>query len=391
MFATPLNPQRILLNTRSSLTQHIHRAVGAIANDHRYYYNCTSRPGSRGQQFLRRISTAPTPTLQHPNVNSHNHNHNHNMTTAVFKHIDVSSQPEGTKKPWSKVDADVASFSRTEVTRDVSDLRAQDPAAFTTDTAGFSLHKAPTASTPDWFFPATTPTEDKVRGAYYAEIETLLREQLPTKPSRIVIFDHTIRRRTPDALRTPVQQVHVDQTSGAAAARVRRHVLDPEDAERLLRGRYQIVNVWRPIGHAASDMPLGVVDWRSTTPADFVPVDLLYPLAQERESADGDRNVGGRERRADKSTWHSTEGYEVRGETLGVLANPAHRFYYAPDMRPDEVLFLKCYDSFGQGELPHGRPGLAVGSPHTAFVDPKTPPDAPPRQSIEVRCLVFYD
>ena len=146
--------------------------------------------------------------------------------------------------------------------------------------------------------------------------------------------------------------------------------------------------MWRPIGHAASDMPLAVVDWRSTAPGDFVPVDLLYP---EESQAGGDANVGGSERRAPESSWHSTEGYQVAGETLGVLANPAHRFYYAPAMRPDEVLLLKCYDSHGEGELPAGRPGLAVGSPHTAFRDPKTPPDAPPRQSIEVRCLVFYD
>jgi hypothetical protein len=38
-----------------------------------------------------------------------------------------------------------------------------------------------------------------------------------------------------------------------------------------------------------------------------------------------------------------------------------------------------------------GFPGLAVRTPHTAFVDPQTPPDAPGRQSIEVRCLIFYE
>jgi len=30
-------------------------------------------------------------------------------------------------------------------------------------------------------------------------------------------------------------------------------------------------------------------------------------------------------------------------------------------------------------------------TPHTAFKDEATPKDAPGRQSIEVRCLVFYE
>ena len=28
---------------------------------------------------------------------------------------------------------------------------------------------------------------------------------------------------------------------------------------------------------------------------------------------------------------------------------------------------------------------------HSAFTDPSSPPDAPPRRSIEVRAIVFYD
>ena len=34
---------------------------------------------------------------------------------------------------------------------------------------------------------------------------------------------------------------------------------------------------------------------------------------------------------------------------------------------------------------------VAILTPHTAFVDPTTPPDAPLRESIELRTLVFYD
>lgn len=86
-----------------------------------------------------------------------------------------------------------------------------------------------------------------------------------------------------------------------------------------------------------------------------------------------------------KLTWR-----KVRGETFGIAANEKHKFYYVKDMEPSEALFLKIFDSRGQGQ-PKGREGVAIGSAHTAFFDEQTPKDAPGRQSIEVRCLVFYD
>jgi hypothetical protein len=75
---------------------------------------------------------------------------------------------------------------------------------------------------------------------------------------------------------------------------------------------------------------------------------------------------------------------------MAVQANAKHKFYYVKDMTPEEVLLLKCYDSFGE-EQPFAVNGTAVRAAHTAFVDPQTPTDAPARQSIEVRCLVFYE
>jgi hypothetical protein len=132
---------------------------------------------------------------------------------------------------------------------------------------------------------------------------------------------------------------------------------------------------------------LAVIDWRSTSPSDFIPVDLLYPRREDPSLDDDDR---GKEKLPDPSSHFSTEGYEPKGETLGVAANEKHQFYYMKDMTPDEVMLLKCFDSRGEG-LEKGRKGLALRTPHTAFEDPNTPPDAPGRQSIEVRCLIFYD
>ena len=51
-------------------------------------------------------------------------------------------------------------------------------------------------------------------------------------------------------------------------------------------------------------------------------------------------------------------------------------------MTPDEVLLLKCYDSSTDGR--------ARFAPHSAFTDPTAPADAPLRESIELRTLVFH-
>ena len=51
-------------------------------------------------------------------------------------------------------------------------------------------------------------------------------------------------------------------------------------------------------------------------------------------------------------------------------------------MRPDEALVFKTYESEKQG---HAR-----WTAHTAFEDPNTPPDARPRESIEIRTLAFF-
>jgi len=301
------------------------------------------------------------------------------MTTAIFKYIDPTSYTNSTEpfvKPWSKVDSEATSFRLANYTRTVENIRGQE-STFSTDSAGFAVYHWPAKE-------KSFRDDVAVRQGYYAEVDAVLREKLPGV-KKVVIFDHTIRRREKSSPRQPVQQVHVDQTPGAAAARVRRH-LPAEEAEKLLQGRYQIINVWRPIEHPASDFPLALVDWRTIARSDLVKVDLLYP----QRAPDSDDDDRGKETLPKPGSEGSTEGYKVKGETFAVAPNDTHHFYYMKDMTPDEVMFIKCFDSRGQS-VPGGIHGLADCTPHTAFVDPQTPADAPGRQSIEVRCLVFYE
>lgn len=195
--------------------------------------------------------------------------------------------------------------------------------------------------------------EAEIRGVYYPEVEQLLIDV--TGAERVFIFDHTIRRRVPGAPdravavpRQPVPRVHVDHTVRSGPQRVRD--LIPKDAEALLRGRVEIINVWRPIRGPLLDAPLAVADARSVSPEDLVPSDLVYP-------------------------------HRV-GETYQVTYNPAHRWFYAPSMQRDEALLIKCFDSKTDGR--------ARFAPHTAFDDPTAPQNPPPRESIEIRTLVFH-
>ncbi len=194
--------------------------------------------------------------------------------------------------------------------------------------------------------------DDEVRRVYYPEAERLL--QQVTGARRVVVFDHTVRRRvtgaedrTAGAPRQPVGRVHVDHTETSGPQRIRDFL--GADAEQALQGRAQVINIWRPIRGPLRDAPLAVCDAGSLAPDDLVASDLVY-----RDRV---------------------------GETYSVRFNPQHRWFYVPSMQPDEVLLLKCYDSATDGR--------ARFAPHTAFEDPTTPADALPRESIELRTFVF--
>ncbi|KAJ5788221.1 hypothetical protein N7457_003211 [Penicillium paradoxum] len=191
--------------------------------------------------------------------------------------------------------------------------------------------------------------EEKIKREYYPETEQLLKDA--TGASRIFIFDHTIRRESADRsfgtqLRGPVQRVHIDQTYEASKNRVTFHL--PEDAPELLQGRYQIINVWRPIKTILKS-PLAVADAHSVPDSDLVPTGLIYP---DRE-----------------------------GATYSVKPNPNIKWYYRYGQTPDLVTLIKCFDSKVDGR--------ARRVPHTAFVNPETEHEAG-RESIEVRALVFH-
>jgi hypothetical protein len=192
---------------------------------------------------------------------------------------------------------------------------------------------------------------DEVRRVYYPEMEALVKAESGAR--RVVVFDHTLRTaddelRETRKIREVVRRVHNDYTEWSGPQRVRD--LLPDEAEELLRGRFAIVQVWRPIRRPVETFPLAICDARSLSPQDLVISERRYP--------------------------------NRIGQTYAITFNPAHIWYWFPRQRREEALVFKVYDSLTDGR--------ARWTAHTAFDDPTSPPNAHPRESIEIRTLAFF-
>lgn len=217
---------------------------------------------------------------------------------------------------------------------------------YTLDSHGFQYCRSPSKEK-DFL------DDKKIETEYYSECEKLLKDI--TGATRVHIFNHKVRRGPTQwhhlglknlANRGPVTKTHVDQSYYGAELRLRWEL--PEEADDLLRKRYQIINVWRPIKTIDKD-PIAVADANTVPDKDLVAAVMV------------------------ENDYH--------GEQWVVRHSPAHRWYYKHLLSPEEVLLIKCFDS---------NQTVARRALHSAFEDPLYR-DRESRQSIEVRCLVLYD
>ena len=194
--------------------------------------------------------------------------------------------------------------------------------------------------------------DEEVRAVYDPEVVALL--QTACGAGEVMLFDRTRRSdsvatREAKMVRDPAGTVHNDYTARSGPQRLR-DFLGAEAAEPYLKRRFAIVNVWRSIAGTVLRAPLALCDARSVAPEDLI--------ASERRAKDR------------------------IGEIHQAIFNPDHRWYYFPRMRPNEAVLIKTYDS--------AEDGRARFTLHSAFDDPTSPPDAPPRESIETRAFVFF-
>jgi hypothetical protein len=238
----------------------------------------------------------------------------------------------------------VGNFTMREVS--IHDGRHEKPSS-SLDVEGFKLVSQKTGV--DDFY-----DDAQIESTYHDEVEALLMEM--TGAARIEVFDDTrrsasLQRQRDKGIREPADIVHNDYTARSGVKRLRDHFADsPDAAEELLERRFAIVNVWRSIAGPVYNHPLVLCDAATVRPEDLVSI----------------------ERRAKDRI----------GELQVAQHDPRQRWYYFPEMQMDEALLFKTFDS-----ATDGRTRFTI---HSSFGDPGAPDNAPSRESIETRCLVFF-
>ena len=258
---------------------------------------------------------------------------------------------------------------------------------------GFELLDRPTAHPGLDFL-----DHEAVVRTYYPECVAIM--QAATGAATVVAFDHNVRSATGKSdkkriaggqqVQGPAHVVHGDYTLTSAPQRMRdltrpptlndtyrtalaegETLLDAGAVERAIEnGRFALVNLWRNIApEPVATRPLALCDAETVQPDELVVFEIHY---------------------ADRV-----------GENYFAKHNARHRWVYWSGMTRDEALLIKQWDSAGELARTGGARPDAAGvsgsggrsstfSFHSAFKDPATPPDAPDRWSIEVRCALIY-
>ena len=194
--------------------------------------------------------------------------------------------------------------------------------------------------------------EAEIKRVYYPEMEALIKAESGAK--RVVVFDHTLRTaddalRESKQIREVVRRVHNDYTEWSGPAARARHAA----ATRPTNCSSAASPSSRCGGRSA--IRSRPIRWRSPTRAAISPDDFVI----------------------------SERRYPNRvGQTYAITHNPAHKWFWFPRQRREEAIVFKVYDSL--------KDGRARWTAHTAFDDPTTPPNARPRESIEIRTLAFF-
>src|SRR5688572_22438771 len=184
---------------------------------------------------------------------------------------------------------------------------------------------------------------------YQRQVEALVKRL--TGADKVVSFGPILRTNATGAHghNQPAHGAHVDY-GARTVADFTRDLLDVNEAERQLKGRHMLLNVWRPIVMVES-APFAVCDASTVRREDLFDSEVVGGL--------GDFNR--------RSLWG-----------FNLAWHPGHRWYWVPHMQPWEALAFKLFDSDSDA---------VQLTAHSAFEDPNTPPDAAPRQSVEVRTI----
>ncbi|KAL2123769.1 hypothetical protein VTJ04DRAFT_134 [Mycothermus thermophilus] len=216
---------------------------------------------------------------------------------------------------------------------------------FSLSVSGFEFVKCPIAMR-EW-------SDEAVLAKYLPGIIEWLKKHLNCRD--VYCYAYNFRHHGPSQkqpgqkqdFKRPFFRAHCDASESTCQARMKLYF--PDNYSDLMRERVRFINVWRPICPTpVADCPLAMCDFRTFDREDLVPMDIVYPHFVD-------------------------EAYEVR-------YNPAHRWFYKKGMTQEDAIIFKLYDSLTSE---------ATVCPHSAFVDPTAPKDAPARASIEVKAIIL--
>jgi hypothetical protein len=227
---------------------------------------------------------------------------------------------------------------------------------FTLDRHGFTLALYPTGL-------ADIRDRDGIDSLYTREVEAIAKEL--TGADLVIAMGAEVRSSLPDgkAIQPPAARAHIDYdvatANRIAQRRYRRAV--PEGPP---PARFILLSIWRCFSPPPQDWPLALCDY---------------------QSCKDDREV----RAVKIDVEHLPEGGAISApiageEEMGASGlftfNPAHRWFYFPDMTRDEIIAIKFHDSDQT---------RAWRAPHCAFHD-ESRPGTTPRESIEFRVAAYF-
>ncbi|KAK3328635.1 hypothetical protein B0T19DRAFT_196139 [Cercophora scortea] len=231
----------------------------------------------------------------------------------------------------------------------VKSMRQPGAGPFHLNECGFQLIELASSLPYDGFW-----DNDKVQQVYIPEVKEALKRSLGAK--YVVVLDYAVRKREASfPLPTgeeyeydqPTALAHIDFTVEEGERIIK--VMFSDRAREVLQGRWQAINIWKPIKGPLNDWPLGLCDARSMDfERDVVPSDVIF-----------DNFVT---------------------ENLQIFPSPSFEWYYLPDHQTWEALIFKSADS---------EPSGAVGCAHSGFYNPKADKNEL-RESLDCRCFVFF-
>jgi hypothetical protein len=169
--------------------------------------------------------------------------------------------------------------------------------------------------------------------------------------------------KTSATVQPPAAEAHVDFTQ-RCAERIAGNLYNKKNPEGPGFRRFIAFSLWRALSPPPQDMPVALCEGRSVRDDE----------GTHNTKVDVDEIPTG------EALFAPIEGEENMSAATIFHYSPAHRWWYFPDMTPDEVIFIKFYDSDHR---------TAWRCPHTAFRD-SSRPDALERHSIEYRAIAYF-